>query len=169
METTRRSTRHRATAAATRPDRKQDILLAAERLFAQRGYHAVSLRQIADEAGVPLALVGYYYGPKQDLFHAIFDHWRHTIDERLIWLQRTLAGPGDGDRLTQVITLNENATQAGIQAVLRGIKFSTKGAGFKGATRKLDVTLSVPGGSTEKVSQTINVVKKVPKAPRSRN
>lgn len=72
-------------------------------------------------------------------------------------------------RLTQVITLNENATQAGIQAVLRGIKFSTKGAGFKGATRKLDVTLSVPSGSTEKVSQTINVVKKVPKAPRSRN
>ena len=31
------------------------------------------------------------------------------------------------------------------------------------------VTLSVPGGSTEKVSQTINVVKKAPKPPRSRN
>ncbi len=106
METTRRTPRHRAPAAALapRPDRKQAILLAAERLFAQRGYHAVSLRQIADEAGVPLALVGYYYGPKQDLFHAIFDHWRHTIDERLARLQQTLAGPEDGDRLTQVIT-----------------------------------------------------------------
>src|SRR4051812_47362022 len=58
-----------------RPDRKQAILLAAERLFAQEGYHAVSLRAIADEAGVPLALVNYYYGQKHELFRAIFDHW----------------------------------------------------------------------------------------------
>ena len=106
METIRRTPRHRTKAAAPadRPDRKQAILLAAERLFAQRGYHAVSLRQIADEAGVPLALVGYYYGPKQDLFHAIFDHWRHTIDERLARLRQALAGPEEGDRLAQVIT-----------------------------------------------------------------
>ena len=66
-----------------RPDRKQAILLAAEKLFAQRGYHAVSIRQIADEAGVPLALVGYYFGPKHDLFHAIFAHWNDTIQARL--------------------------------------------------------------------------------------
>ncbi|MDP3824488.1 MAG: helix-turn-helix domain-containing protein, partial [Burkholderiales bacterium] len=47
--------------AEPRADRKQAILLAAEKLFAQRGYHAVTIRQIADEAAVPLALVGYYY------------------------------------------------------------------------------------------------------------
>ncbi len=68
---------------AVRPDRKAAILLAAERLFAQRGYHAVGIRQIAAEAGVPLALVGYYWGAKHDLFHAIFEHWAPTIDERL--------------------------------------------------------------------------------------
>ena len=63
----------RATAAAApRPDRKSAILLAAEKLFAQHGYDAVSLRQIAEEAGVPLALVGYYYGQKHELFEAIF-------------------------------------------------------------------------------------------------
>ena len=66
-----------------RPDRKADILLGAEKLFAQRGYHAVTIRQIAQEAGVPLALVGYYYGPKQALFQAIFAHWNSTIEERL--------------------------------------------------------------------------------------
>jgi len=32
------------------------ILLAAEKLFAQRGFHAVTIRQIADEAAVPPAL-----------------------------------------------------------------------------------------------------------------
>lgn len=66
-----------------RPDRKAAILLAAEKLFAQHGYHAVTIRQIAEEAGVPLALVGYYFGQKHELFHAIFEHWNQTIEERL--------------------------------------------------------------------------------------
>ena len=69
--------------ASPRLDRKADILLAAEKLFAQSGYHAVSIRDIAQEAGVPLALVGYHYGPKHELFHAIFAHWNSTIEERL--------------------------------------------------------------------------------------
>ena len=66
-------------------------------------------------------------------------------------------------KLTMVVTLKEGATQEAIQAVLQGIKFSTKGKGLGTPTRKLDVTLSVPGGATDKVSQTITVVKKAPK------
>lgn len=79
---------------AERPDRKDAILLAAERLFAQRGYHAVSIRQIADEAGVPLALVGYYYGQKHALFAAIFEHWNPTIEERLAGLKAAVDAGG---------------------------------------------------------------------------
>ena len=55
-----------------RPDRRQAILLAAEKLFAQHGYHAVTIRQIAEEAGVPLALVGYYFGPKHERHAGVF-------------------------------------------------------------------------------------------------
>jgi AcrR family transcriptional regulator len=43
----------------------------------------VSIRQIAEEAGVPLALMGYYFGQKRELFQAIFEHWNSTIRERL--------------------------------------------------------------------------------------
>lgn len=86
-----------------RPDRKLAILLAAEKLFAKRGYHAVSIRQIADEAAVPLALVGYYYGPKQDLFHAIFEHWNTTIEERLQALQCVIQAPIDTNTLPRII------------------------------------------------------------------
>lgn len=75
------------------PDRKRAILLAAERLFAQHGYHAVSIRNIAEEAGVPLALVGYYYGPKHELFHAIFAHWNATIQQRLAQLALARTAP----------------------------------------------------------------------------
>ena len=87
-----KAVRPAAQAVPLRLDRKADILLAAEKLFAQRGYHAVSIRDIAQEAGVPLALVGYHYGPKHALFHAIFAHWNSTIEERLQGLEsaRTL-------------------------------------------------------------------------------
>ncbi len=86
-----------------RPDRQQAILLAAEKLFSQRGYHGVTIRQIAEEAGVPLALVGYYYGPKHELFHAIFEHWQGTAEQRLTQLQDVTRGPVGPDRLRQVV------------------------------------------------------------------
>ena len=90
-------------AALPRPDRKQAILLAAEKLFAKHGYHAVTIRQIADEASVPLALVGYYYGQKHELFHAIFEHWNRTIEERLAALQSVSHDPRDPETLRRII------------------------------------------------------------------
>jgi AcrR family transcriptional regulator len=98
----RRATRA-AAAEAARPDRKQAILLAAEKLFARHGYHVVTIRQIAEEAGVPLALVGYYFGPKQELFHAIFEHWSHTIDERLAGLAAVDNDPENPHTLPRII------------------------------------------------------------------
>jgi len=92
----------RARAAAPRPDRRQNILLAAEKLFATYGYHAVSIRHIADEAQVPLALVGYYFGAKHELYRAIFEHWTPMIQERLAGLQSALAEPG-GDPLQRLV------------------------------------------------------------------
>lgn len=96
----------RAAAIATeaaRPDRKQAILLAAEKLFARHGYHVVTIRQIAEEAGVPLALVGYYYGQKHELFHAIFEHWGHTVEERLSGLAALTIDPDDVRTLPRII------------------------------------------------------------------
>ena len=90
-------------ADAARPDRKQAILLAAEKLFAQNGYHVVTIRQIAEEAGVPLALVGYYYGPKHELFHAIFAHWNHSIEARVSALRAVNNNPADPRTLPRII------------------------------------------------------------------
>jgi AcrR family transcriptional regulator len=86
-----------------RPDRKQAILLAAEKLFARHGYHVVTIRQIAEEAGVPLALVGYYYGQKHELFHAIFANWGHAIEARLAGLAAVNIDPGDARTLPRII------------------------------------------------------------------
>ena len=93
----------RQDASASRVDRKGQILLAAERLFAQFGFHAVSIRQIAQEAQVPLALVGYHFGQKQDLFHAIFAHWSGTIEERMQGLQAVQMLPHSRLKLQRIV------------------------------------------------------------------
>ncbi|MFL9888848.1 TetR family transcriptional regulator [Paraburkholderia agricolaris] len=69
--------------ATRRPDRRQDILYSAERLFSSKGYHRVSLRDIATDANVPLALVGYYFGKKDELFRTIFERRKEYIEERI--------------------------------------------------------------------------------------
>ena len=93
----------RRRSVAARPNRREAILLAAEKLFATHGYHAVSIRQIAEEAGVPLALVGYHYGQKHELFHSIFEHWSHSIEERLVALRQVDAAPPGRAALTRII------------------------------------------------------------------
>ena len=83
-------------------NRRQRILRAAEKLFARNGYHGVAIRQIADEAKVPLALVGYYFGQKRELYRAIFEHWRAMTEEGLETLRLALATT-DGDRLATLV------------------------------------------------------------------
>lgn len=44
----------------------------AEKLFAEKGFAGTSVRDIADEAGVNLAMISYYFGSKEKLLEAIF-------------------------------------------------------------------------------------------------
>ena len=50
---------------------QQRILAAAERLFADHGYANVSVRDIADEAGVTHPLIYYHWGSKRELLAAV--------------------------------------------------------------------------------------------------
>ena len=58
------------THVVTKP-RKEKILDVAEALLAQRGLYGVSLRDIATEAGVDVALINYHFGKKMELFDAV--------------------------------------------------------------------------------------------------
>jgi AcrR family transcriptional regulator len=53
-------------------DTKERILNAAEKLFAEHGFDAASLRGITAEAGVNLAAVNYHFRSKEALIQAIF-------------------------------------------------------------------------------------------------
>ncbi|ALP62742.1 TetR/AcrR family transcriptional regulator [Paraburkholderia caribensis] len=62
--TTRTTSRHAG-------DTKARILDAAETLFIECGYEAMSLRQITSKAEVNLAAVNYHFGSKEALMHAM--------------------------------------------------------------------------------------------------
>lgn len=52
-------------------DTRTQLLDAAERLFAERGFRGTSVRAITDLAGANLAAVGYHFGSKADLLAAV--------------------------------------------------------------------------------------------------
>ena len=52
------------------PDRRREILDAAVRLFAEKGYAAVTNAEIAKEAGVTAPALYYYFSSKEELFQA---------------------------------------------------------------------------------------------------
>ena len=51
---------------------KERLLDEAEALFARKGYHAVSIREITKAAGCNLAAVNYHFGSKENLYLEVF-------------------------------------------------------------------------------------------------
>jgi AcrR family transcriptional regulator len=72
-----------APAVGVTPSTKEQIVLAAERLFGERGLDGVSLRQIGAAAGsAHNSAVQYHFGTKDELVRAIFDYRLPGIDAR---------------------------------------------------------------------------------------
>jgi AcrR family transcriptional regulator len=59
----------------TRRDRREDILQASLHLFAEKGFHGTSMRDIAREAEITEGLIYHYFESKRDLFRAIIDEY----------------------------------------------------------------------------------------------
>ena len=68
------------------------VLEAAALLFAQRGVDAVSLRDIAAQAGVHLALIPRYLGSRDELVIAVFDHLSDQVAQAV--MDNPLSGQG---------------------------------------------------------------------------
>jgi AcrR family transcriptional regulator len=62
-------------------ERGERILNAAEKLFALHGYDGVTLRTLANSAEVDVALINYYFGPKQQLFDTVFARRAQILNE----------------------------------------------------------------------------------------
>jgi AcrR family transcriptional regulator len=66
-----------------RAQRQQLILDVAGPVFAQRGYHAASMDEIAELAGVSKPMIYMYFGSKEGLYVAYIDRTGRELLERL--------------------------------------------------------------------------------------
>jgi AcrR family transcriptional regulator len=54
----------------SRPERERQMLTVAGKAFAARGFHAVSMDEIADQAGISKPMLYHYFGSKEGLYVA---------------------------------------------------------------------------------------------------
>ena len=57
----------------TMSDKREHILLVAEELFGEKGFDGTSVRDIAQKAGVNLAMISYYFGSKEKLLESMIE------------------------------------------------------------------------------------------------
>jgi AcrR family transcriptional regulator len=87
------------------PGRRDLVLDAAEELFSQRGFYGVTVRQVADMAGVDVALPNYYFESKRGLFDAVFLRRAEVLNrQRSDGLDAALA---DAEKAGRTITVEE--------------------------------------------------------------
>ena len=96
--------RGRPAKRAAAADTSKAILDAAEELFSLHGFHGVTLREVAREAGVDTALVLYYFDTKRGLFDAVFLRRAEVLNrDRLDSLDRYAGIMGDRMTIEGVI------------------------------------------------------------------
>lgn len=68
-------------------DAETKIKDAARKVFLEQGYEGAKIRQIADEAGVNLAMVNYYFRSKDQLFKSIYlETFREFLGRMVVML-----------------------------------------------------------------------------------
>jgi len=85
--TVKRSVGRRPKSSGSDEDTRSDILAAARKVFALRGFAGTSIREVAEAARVNKAMIYYYFRDKVDLYRAVLsdsfdamqDIWRHEV------------------------------------------------------------------------------------------
>lgn len=64
---------HHGDRGGQKDDKRKQILRAAVKVFAEKGYHGCRISDVAEEAGVAYGLVYHYFGNKDGLLSSVFD------------------------------------------------------------------------------------------------
>lgn len=94
---------------------KEALLVAAARLFTERGFDRTSVREVAAAAGVDQALVFRYFGSKDDLLAAVLTAPGRALTEQGGDLLRTVVGEvfTDGRQTANLLLLALSGPQRG--------------------------------------------------------
>lgn len=64
-------------------EKQLQILKTAENLFSTKGFDGTSVRDIADEAGVNIAMISYYFRSKEKLMETLFEQRMGKVEMRV--------------------------------------------------------------------------------------
>ncbi len=73
----------RAVSEQDKASRRQDILSAAKQVFAEEGYHATTIADIAAAAGLSYGSIYWYYESKEALFHELMSAEAASLRQHL--------------------------------------------------------------------------------------
>jgi AcrR family transcriptional regulator len=76
---------------------KARIMDTAEKLFADKGFHATSLRDITKSADVNLAAVHYHFGSKEDLLDAVLGRRIAPVNTQRLNMLKEVEASADGN------------------------------------------------------------------------
>ena len=91
---------------APKPDPRAKILDSAEAQFAERGFHGVSMRQVANGANLSLSLVQYHFKVKSALYAAVMERRIAAINQQRLSLLDAVeqtSGAGEKPALEDVL------------------------------------------------------------------
>jgi AcrR family transcriptional regulator len=110
-----RMSARRRTQAERREETREQVLTAASRVFAQRGFHATSLEAIAEEAGFSRGAVYYNFADKEELFLVLLDQRcaERSQDLRAVFDADADGGPVATSRLAQLAAAHASDAMTG--------------------------------------------------------
>jgi AcrR family transcriptional regulator len=120
-------------------DTRTQILDAAERLFAERGFRGTSIRAITDLAEANLAAVGYHFGSKAQLLTAVI---RRVIEP-------IIAAQGAG--LDRLLAQTPNPPVAELVAAFTGPLFDEMPGDDEGGARTSRLIVTIFGDPAEEM------------------
>jgi AcrR family transcriptional regulator len=82
---------------------REKLIASAERLFADRGFDGVSVRDIANAAGVNSALVGYYFRSKEGLLSEVYNRHCEPLKQERARLLKQYSESSGGPTLEEVL------------------------------------------------------------------
>jgi len=90
------ATRARAVTDEAKERRREDILAAAKRTFAKKGYHATTIADVAKAARISYGSVYWYFDSKDALFHALMDSEELALRDHIDAAVAAIDGNGVG-------------------------------------------------------------------------
>lgn len=87
----------RAVSDAEKEQRREDILSAAKKVFAKRGYASTTIADIAKAARVSYGSVYWYFDSKDALFHELMEAEEKALRDAIAARLATLDGGADGE------------------------------------------------------------------------